>query len=82
VGQIQCKSATNHKTAANALIEALKEKGWATDGSDLIGPASAILRRTQGDASLTIFVKPAESGSTVTIMSKGLSWADKVEKAD
>ena len=82
VGQIKCKSATNYKAVAKALTESLAGQGWATAGPDLVGPASAILKRKMGDASLTIFVKPADAGSTVTVMSTGLSWDEKLEKTD
>ncbi|HEV3005027.1 MAG TPA: hypothetical protein VGX78_11230 [Pirellulales bacterium] len=38
---------------------------------------SAILNRTRGAAKLTIFVKPAAEGSTVTIMTEGLDWEEE-----
>lgn len=55
----------------------LAAQGWESDGKDLITPKSSILKRTRNAASLTIFVKPAGTGSKVTIMSKGLNWAEK-----
>lgn len=47
------------------------------DDDDLVNSKSAILKRTRGDASLTIFVKPAGKGSAVTIMTEGLDWGEK-----
>jgi len=56
------------------LTVSLKVQGWAKDGSDLVNPNSSILIRKLGQAKLTIFVKPAEGGSEVRMMTKGLSW--------
>jgi hypothetical protein len=58
---------------AAEIAKKLQTQGWTTEGRDLIG-VSAILKRKLGDASLTIFVKPAAEGSEVNIMSKGLLW--------
>jgi hypothetical protein len=79
VGQIKCKSPKDVKTTASALSSKLADQGWKVEGSDLIGPKSAILKRARGGATLTVFVKPAEgdeSASAVMIMSKGLNWDD------
>lgn len=77
VQQLTCRSATDHKTLAKYLTEQLAAQGWKTAGSDLVGPVSAILRRERGEAELTLFVKPEVTGSTITVMSKGLSWEPK-----
>ena len=42
--------------------------------SDMINPQSSILKRKQGEATLTIFVKPANGGSEVKMLTDGLSW--------
>lgn len=68
-----------------ALVEdftkRLQKQGWETEGSDLVTPKSSILRRKRGEAEMTIFVKPGDKGSRVTIMSiKGLDWKEKAKK--
>jgi hypothetical protein len=74
VEQIVFKSKANVKSACAELSTKLKAQGWTKDGSDLITPASAILKRKHGDATLTIFVHPENGGSDVKMMTEGLSW--------
>ncbi len=74
VGQLAFKSKSGVKAACTELTTNLKAQGWTTEGSDLITPASSILKRKRGKASLTIFVKPAGSGSEVKMMTEGLDW--------
>lgn len=81
VENIRCKCPKDLKATADEMTKKLAEQGWKTDGHDLVGPASAILKRTRGDATLTIFVKPIQAGgSTLQIMSKGLAWDDDDKK--
>lgn len=40
----------------------------------MVNPQSSILKRKQGEATLTIFVKSAGGGSEVKMMTDGLSW--------
>jgi hypothetical protein len=77
VEQLRFKSKANVKSACAELTASLKAQGWTKDGSDLITPASAILKRKRGDAELTIFVKPEGGGSEVKIMTDGLAWDDE-----
>ena len=77
VEQLGFKSKANVKSACAELTANLKAQGWTKQGSDLITPASAILKRKRGDAELTIFVKPAGGGSEVKMMTEGLSWDEK-----
>lgn len=56
------------------LTTRLAAQGWEKDGSDLIRPQSAIMKRKRGEASLSIFVKPGADGSEVRIFTKGLDW--------
>jgi hypothetical protein len=56
------------------LAASLKAQGWTTEGRDMVNPQSSILRRKRGNAALTIFVKPADGGSEVKMMTEGLSW--------
>jgi hypothetical protein len=77
VEQLGFKSKANVKSACAELSANLKIQGWTKQGSDLITPASAILKRKRGDAELTIFVKPANGGSEVKMMTEGLAWDEE-----
>ena len=74
VGQLSFKSKSDVKKACAELAANLKAQGWATEGNDMVNPQSSILRRKRGSAKLTIFVKPADGGSEVTMMTEGLAW--------
>jgi hypothetical protein len=65
------------KSACAELTTNLKAQGWTKQGSDLITPASAILKRKRGDAELIIFVKPESGGSKLQVMTEGLAWDEK-----
>jgi hypothetical protein len=77
VEQLGFKSKANVKSTCTELSANLKAQGWTKQGSDLITPASAILKRKRGDADLTIFVKPESGGSNVKMMTEGLAWDEK-----
>jgi hypothetical protein len=77
VKHILFKSNSNVKAVCAELAANLKTQGWTKEDSDLITPASSILKRKRGDASLTIFVKPENGGSKVQIFTEGLSWDEK-----
>ncbi len=77
VEQLGFKSKANVKSACTELSANLKAQGWTKQDSDLITPASAILKRKRGDAELTIFVKPEGGGSEVKMMTEGLAWDEK-----
>lgn len=77
VEHVHFKSKSNTKAVCAELTANLKAQGWTTDGSDLITPASSILRRKRGAATLTIFVKPESGGSQVQIFTEGLAWDEK-----
>ena len=74
VEHLSFKSPSNTKAVCAELTANLKAQGWKNDGSDLITPASSILKRKREGASLTIFVKPEGTGSKVQMMTEGLSW--------
>ena len=65
------------KSVCTELSANLKIQGWTKEGSDLVTPASSILKRKRGDAELTIFVKPENEGSQVQIFTEGLSWDEE-----
>jgi hypothetical protein len=77
VEHVLFKSKSNTKAVCVELTASLKAQGWTNDGSDLITPASSILKRKRGEAALTIFVKPEGSGSQVQIFTEGLGWDEK-----
>ncbi len=77
VEHILFKSKTNVKSVCAELAANLKAQGWTKDGSDLVTPASSILKRKRGDGALTIFVKPQNGGSQVQIFTEGLCWDEK-----
>jgi hypothetical protein len=77
VEQLRFKSKANVKSVCAELTVNLKAQGWTKEGSDLITPASAILKRQRGDAELTIFVKPEGGGSEVKMMTDGLEWDEE-----
>jgi hypothetical protein len=74
-GQIRCKCSSDVVTTANYLAQQFNAQGW-TAGRDLIRAKSAIMKRTKGDATLSIFVRPGEGTTSVQIISKGLSWGE------
>ena len=77
VEQFSFKSKANVKSVCAELATNLKTQGWTKQGSDLITPASAILKRKRGDAELTMFVKPESGGSKIQVMTQGLAWDEK-----
>jgi hypothetical protein len=77
VEHVHFKSKSNPKAVCAELTASLKAQGWTNDGSDLITPASSILKRKRGEAALTIFVKPEGGGSQVQIFTEGLAWDEK-----
>jgi len=77
VEHVLFKSKANTKAVCVELTANLKAQGWTKEGSDLITPASSILKRKRGAAGLTIFVKPDGAGSQVQIFTEGLAWEEK-----
>lgn len=75
-GQIRCKCQSDVVSTANYLAQQFNAQGWTPPGKDLIREKSAIMKRTKGDATLSIFVRPADGTTTVQIISKGLSWGE------
>ena len=78
VEQLTFKSKTNVKSVCAELAANLKAQGWTKQGSDLITPASSILKRKRGDAELTIFVNPENGGSKVQMHDRGPRLGRKV----
>jgi hypothetical protein len=77
VEHVAFKSKANVKNACTELSANLEGQGWTKQGSDLVTPASAILKRKRGDGALTIFVKPESGGSEVKMFTEGLAWDEK-----
>jgi hypothetical protein len=74
VEQLVFKSKSDVKKVCAELAANLKAQGWMNDGPDMVNPQSSILKRKRGESNLTIFVKPADGGSEVRIMTEGLTW--------
>ena len=77
VEHMSFKSPSAVQALAADFSKKLAAQGWKADDSDLVTPKSAILKRARGGATLTIFIKPADKGSAVTIMTEGLDWAER-----
>lgn len=75
VEQIQCSSAQPVDALAGEISATLKTQGWKEGTGSLITERSAILKREQGDAKLTIMIQAAATGSTVKIFTEGLDWS-------
>ena len=73
VKQIQFSSARPVEAVTKEFSANLKQQGWKESAGSLMGK-SAILRREQGDAKLTIMIQPAAAGSVVKIFTEGLDW--------
>jgi hypothetical protein len=71
------ESSLDYKGMVAFLKAKLPLQGWAAKGSDLVASKSAILKRTKGEAALTIFIKPTDAGSNVTVMTDGMSFDEK-----
>jgi hypothetical protein len=74
---VHFESSLDYKGMVAFLQEKLPARGWSANGTDLVAAKSAILKRTKGEAALTIFVKPADAGSKVTVMTDGVSFDEK-----
>ncbi|MBX3414207.1 MAG: hypothetical protein KF708_16080 [Pirellulales bacterium] len=74
VEQFTFKCPAKVPAAATEMTSSLQAKGWQKEGSDLVTPKSAILKRKRGAATLTIMIKPEGAGSRFTIFTEGLNW--------
>jgi hypothetical protein len=74
VEHLTFKSKADVKKACAELAANLKAQGWMNDGPDLVNPQSSILKRKNGKAKLTIFIKPDGAGSAVQMFTEGLTW--------
>ncbi|MGH7937485.1 MAG: hypothetical protein ACREFG_03190 [Chthoniobacterales bacterium] len=68
------KSKSDVTSVCAELARNLKAQGWSSSGMDMVQPMSSVLRRKRGPATLTIFVKPANGGSAVSMFTEGLAW--------
>lgn len=74
VGQIVFSSPQAVAAVTKELSASLKQQGWKDGAGSLVGKTNTILKREQGDASLTVMIQPAGSGSNVKIFTEGLDW--------
>ena len=76
VGMMDFKCKGDVKTVAAEFTKSLAAQGWKSEAGELVTANSAILRRSKGEASLTIFIKPAAEGTTVNLHTEGLDWEE------
>lgn len=77
VEQLTFKSPAKVVALAKDLSKGLAEQGWAGQAGDLVTPNSSILSRVRGEATLTIMLKPAGTGSAAQVFATGLEWDEK-----
>ena len=73
VEQLKFTSGASHTALAKSFSAQLAAAGWTKVDSDLVGK-SAILKREQGAAELTIMIKPAETGSSIIVFAENMNW--------
>lgn len=71
---IKVQSADDVATLARFFQERLPEQGWLAEPNPLVTDDTAILKFTQGEASLTIMADGEDAGSEATLMAKGMNW--------
>ena len=77
VEMITYKCPSDVKATATFLTEKLAASGWSKSGPDLVTPASAILARERGTATLRLIITTSDAGSEVKLFTTGLAWDDK-----
>ncbi|HZN34370.1 MAG TPA: hypothetical protein VFB80_11145 [Pirellulaceae bacterium] len=77
VEMITYKCPSDVKTTATFLMEKLAAGGWDKSGPDLVTPASAIIARKRGGATLRLIITPSDDGSEVKLFTTGLAWDEK-----
>ena len=81
VEQIQFSSPQPVTAVTKEISAGLKQQGWKDGPGNLVGKTNSILKRVQGDASLTIMIQTAAAGSTVKIFAEGLDWTGGADAA-
>lgn len=74
VGHITFTSPQSVEAVAKEFSASLKKQGWKDGAGNLVTKKSAILKRENGAAKLTIMIKPAATGSSAQIFTEGLDW--------
>lgn len=82
VEQIAFSADAPVSTVANDFSAKLKKDGWKEDSGGVMSKSSAILRRKLNGADLTIMVKAAGKGCTVSIFTKGMDWSNPPASAE
>jgi len=67
------------EAVAAEFSASLKQQGWKEGGGSMIRKQTAILKRVQGNAKLTIMMNPAPAGCVVKIFTEGLDWTGSDE---
>lgn len=75
VKMISVKTPSDARTLATFFTDGLIEKGWSKVNPGLVDDNSAILKLSQGESEITIFIHgKADEGSEATLTTRGLSW--------
>ncbi len=71
---IKLTSASDVDELAKFFLEELAEKGWDEAQRPMVTDDTAIIKLSNGNASLTIFVHKHEDGTDATLVCKGIAW--------
>lgn len=71
---IKLTSASDVDELAKFFLEELGEKGWDEAQRPMVTDDTAIIKLSNGNALLTIFVHQREEGTDATLVCKGIAW--------
>ncbi len=80
VEHINFESDLNVAQMVAAFSAKLQAQGWKEAPGGLIGKKNAMMKRTHGDAKLSITIQPTETGSKAIIFTEGLDWKTGAEE--
>lgn len=71
---IDVQSPSDVETVANYFVDALTERGWEKTSPGVVSAKTGILKFSQGEANLTLFLHDRDEGTDVKMVTKGMSW--------
>jgi hypothetical protein len=71
---IELTSASNVDELAKFFLSELAEKGWDEAQNPMVTDDTAIIKLSNGNASLTIFIHKRDEGTDATLVCKGVAW--------
>lgn len=71
---IDVTSPADVETVANFFVDALTERGWEKTNPGAVTAKTGILKFSQGEANLTLFLHDRDNGTDVKMVTKGMSW--------